>query len=131
MTAQLTLTPYGAAAAWLRQCLELSATAKLGNDTSEAECVLAETYLELGELDAALEMAMKAHEISARAGNRIDLANATLVLGKLHLLKRDAKQGGELITVATKKLLSLAGPERLEQVRRSLKRLGQKMPIPA
>lgn len=81
---------------WLQRCLDFSAQARVGEDTSEAQGVLAAVYYELGDFDRAWVMARQAHEAPQKAGNELDLASASLTRGKLHAAKGDREQARQL-----------------------------------
>jgi len=53
--------------------------------------------LELGNLDRAWTMATTAYEAARRAGNELDLASATLILGKLHASRGEPERARTLL----------------------------------
>ena len=107
---------YRRAVEWLERCLKFSARARLGEDTSQAQGMLAEVHLELGDLDRAWAMATAAHEAAKRAGNELDLASATFILGKLHAVAGDAEQARVLLGEAKTRFEGLGRRERTKGI---------------
>lgn len=120
-------TRYRQAVEWLTRCTEFSASARLGQDTSEAECMLAEAYLELGDLDRAWVMAQAAREIAQKAGNQVDLAEATFTLGKLSALKGDKEDAERYLRDATTRFEQLGHMDRAADARLRLNALAGQM----
>jgi tetratricopeptide (TPR) repeat protein len=83
---------YRRAVEWLVRCLEFSASARLGEDTSEAQAVLAEVYLGLDEPGQAWSMACAARDVAEKAGNQLDLASALSVLGAVYRFKGQLRE---------------------------------------
>ncbi len=77
---------------WLVRCLEFSASARLGEDTSEAQAVLAEAYLGLDEPGQAWSMACAARDAAEKAGNQLDLASALSVLRAVYRFKGQLRE---------------------------------------
>jgi tetratricopeptide (TPR) repeat protein len=110
---------------WLQRCLDFSGQARVGEDTSEAQRVLAEVYYELGEFDHPWTMAREAQEAVQKAGNELDLARATLTLGKLHATTGDREHARGLMTDAMTHYEPLGHLERAAAIRRKLPRESQ------
>ncbi len=117
------LKQYRHAVEWLQRCLELSTRARLGEDTSEAQGMLAEVHLELGDLDRAWTMARVAREAAQIAGNELDLASASLILGKLHLAKGESGEARTLMEEARARFERLGHADRAKEIAARLARL--------
>jgi predicted RNA binding protein YcfA (HicA-like mRNA interferase family) len=85
--------------------------------------MLAEAYLELGELDCAWAMAQEAREMSQKAGAQLDLAEATFMLGKLTALKGDKEAAARCLRDATTRFEELGHTGRAADVRLRLNAL--------
>jgi tetratricopeptide (TPR) repeat protein len=109
---------YQRAVEWLARCLEFSASARLGEDTSEAQNVLAEVYFELGDFDKAWTMASEAQQVAQKAGNQLDLAEATVILGKLHAVQDDRVQAERFLDDAAARFQRLGHTDRVAEITR-------------
>lgn len=85
---------YRRAVKWLVRCLEFSAGARLGEDASEAQAVLAEAYLGLDESGQTWSMACAARDAAEKSGNQLDLASALWVLGAVYRFKGNSGRPG-------------------------------------
>lgn len=115
---------YRAASEWLYRCMEFAASARLGEDTSVAQAVVADVHLELGEVDRAWAMAHAAKEAAERAGNALDLAEALLALGKLHVAAGDVGKGRRLMEDAMSRFQQVGQLERAKRISHHLNTLG-------
>jgi len=115
---------YLQAVEWLERCLQFSTSARLGEDTSEAQGVLAEAHRELGNLDQAWLMARAAQEAAQRAGNELDLASALLILGKLNASAGQVAEARALLADARRRFERLGDAGRAGEVARRLESLG-------
>lgn len=105
---------YRRAVEWLERCLEFSAAARLGEDTSEAQVVLAEAYLGLDERDRVWTMACAARDAAEKAGNQLDLASAQLVVAAALWLKGEVGEAEACWQDAAARFARLGHPARLE-----------------
>lgn len=113
---------YRRAVEWLERCLEFSAAARLGEDTSEAQVVLAEAYLGLGEQDRAWTMACAARDAAEKAGNQLDLASARSLLGTVHQLKGQHREAEACWQDAAARFERLGHPARAARIREALEK---------
>ena len=85
--------------------------------------MLAEVYVELGDFEQAWTMARAAHDTAQRAGNQLDLAEATFLLGKLHASRGDTEQAERLLDDAATRFERLGHTDRVAEIRRQLNAL--------
>jgi tetratricopeptide (TPR) repeat protein len=109
---------YRNAAEWFERCVEFSARARLGNDTSDAETGLAQAYLALGQGTRAWDMANLARERAEGAGNALDLAEALFVLGRLAASRGDGEAARNLFREAAARFERIGHPARAGAIRR-------------
>jgi tetratricopeptide (TPR) repeat protein len=119
---------YRRAVEWLERCLEFSAAARLGEDTSKAQVVLAEAYLGLDQRDRAWTMACAARDAAERAGNQLDLASAQLVVAATLWLKGKVGEAEMCWQDAAARFARLGHPARADKIRQSLEKKGLLFP---
>jgi hypothetical protein len=119
---------YRAAIEWLYRHMDFAASARLGRDRSLPQAVLADVHLELGETDRAWAMAHAARETAERAGNQLDLADAILMVGNLHVTAGEMEQGRRLLEEAMARLQQVGQIERAKKIAHHLGTLPKPTP---
>jgi len=119
---------YRQATEWLSRCIDFAASARLGEDTSIAQAVLADVHLELGEMGRAWAMAHAAREAAERAGNHLDLAEAILMLGRLHAAGGDRGKAVQFLQDAAARFQQLGHVGRADRIAQQLGALGRVRP---
>lgn len=75
---------YNDAKWWIEKCIILCDTARIGQETSQAEILMVEIYLHYNDLEKARKYAIKAKRMALKGRNALDLTTSNKLFGILH-----------------------------------------------
>ena len=79
---------FGKAKQWIEQCINLCDTAQIGQETSQAEILMVEIFLEWQKIEQARKYAIKAKRMALKAHNALDLSTVNKLFGILHFKRK-------------------------------------------
>lgn len=74
---------YSQAIMWAKKCIDLTARAGVGDDTSQDRILVSYCYYMLGKYNESLEYAREAEKMATTAGNKRDIALSCKMIGKI------------------------------------------------